>query len=93
MVKRAEDILIASVALLLLSPLMLIIALLVRLTSPGPALFRQERIGLNGRSFTMLKFRTMHHKAAPVSRACARRPASDPRVTRFGAMAAAHFAR
>jgi len=50
---------VAAVALLLLSPLLLGLAAMVRVTSPGPALFRQTRVGLNGREFTCLKFRTM----------------------------------
>ena len=53
----------AGVTLAVLSPLLLLIAAAVRLTSPGPALFRQTRVGLNGRRFTLLKFRTMHAHA------------------------------
>lgn len=53
-----------SLALLLLSaPLMLLAAMLVRLTSPGPAFFKQKRVGINGREFTMYKFRTMRAEA------------------------------
>jgi lipopolysaccharide/colanic/teichoic acid biosynthesis glycosyltransferase len=58
---RSLDLVIASAALLLLSPLMLLLGLAVRLTSPGPALFRQIRIGYGGEPFVMLKFRTMEH--------------------------------
>jgi len=58
-VKRAIDLVLASVALVLLAPLLVAIALAVRLTSPGPALFRQERLGLHRRPFVMLKFRSM----------------------------------
>jgi lipopolysaccharide/colanic/teichoic acid biosynthesis glycosyltransferase len=58
-VKRAFDLIVASLALVALSPLMALVALLVRLDSPGPVLFRQPRIGKEGRPFTMLKFRTM----------------------------------
>ena len=57
--KRALDIVGAVVALALLSPLMLIVALLIRLTSPGPAIFRQTRVGQGGATFTMFKFRSM----------------------------------
>jgi len=53
------DVLFSSTMLLLLGILLLMIALLVRNGSSGPALFRQERVGLNGRTFTLLKFRTM----------------------------------
>ena len=58
-VKRAMDVVLASSALLVLLPIMATIALTVRLTSRGPVFFRQERCGLNGRSFNMLKFRSM----------------------------------
>lgn len=58
-VKRVMDVILASVAIVLLAPLMAAVALLVKLTSPGPVLYRQERCGLNGRSFMMLKFRSM----------------------------------
>ena len=63
LVKRAIDVLIAAAGLLVLSPLMALIALLVRLTSPGPAIFRQVRCGLNGRRFVFYKFRSMVENA------------------------------
>src|SRR4029077_7040397 len=56
--KRAMDILLAAVALILLAPVMLVIAALIKITSPGPIFYRQERCGLNGQSFQMLKFRS-----------------------------------
>jgi exopolysaccharide biosynthesis polyprenyl glycosylphosphotransferase len=57
--KRAIDILVSCTALLVLSPLLLLIALLVKATSRGPILFKQERVGQYGRTFNMLKFRSM----------------------------------
>lgn len=57
--KRLIDIAVAGAALILLSPLMLLITLIIKLTSPGPALFVQERLGLNKQRFPMFKFRTM----------------------------------
>jgi putative colanic acid biosynthesis UDP-glucose lipid carrier transferase len=57
--KRGSDVLLAAGALLLLAPLLAAIALLVRRSSPGPALFRQRRFGLDGREFVVYKFRTM----------------------------------
>ena len=57
--KRTLDLAVSSVALLALWPLLLVIALLVKRSSLGPVLFRQERIGENGRVFTIYKFRTM----------------------------------
>jgi lipopolysaccharide/colanic/teichoic acid biosynthesis glycosyltransferase len=60
--KRAMDIVVASLVLLLGSPVWLLIALSIRLTSPGPILFRQQRLGLAGVPFTCLKFRSMHDR-------------------------------
>src|SRR3712207_2020109 len=57
--KRMLDLVVAVPALIVAAPVLLLAAALVRLTSPGPALFRQTRIGLNGRPFTMFKLRTM----------------------------------
>lgn len=58
-VKRIMDVFLAVIALLFCSPIMLVITALIKLTSPGPVLYHQERCGLNGQSFRMLKFRTM----------------------------------
>jgi Undecaprenyl-phosphate glucose phosphotransferase len=57
--KRAVDLLFGFLTLILFSPLMALIALAIKLTSPGPVLYRQERMGLDGNRFQMLKFRTM----------------------------------
>lgn len=62
-VKRAFDFALAGLGLVVLSPVLLLIAALVKLTSPGPVLLRQERVGLHGRSFRMLKFRSMRADA------------------------------
>lgn len=59
--KRAFDIVAASALLVLAGPIWLVVAALIRLTSPGPVLFRQERLGVGGAPFMLLKFRTMHH--------------------------------
>ena len=58
-VKRLLDIVVSAVAILCLWPLALVIAMAIRLTSPGPIFFRQKRIGFQGREFTILKFRSM----------------------------------
>lgn len=58
--KRLLDVAIAAAALILLSPLLAIVAVLVRITTPGPALFRQTRVGKDGEPFVLFKFRTMY---------------------------------
>ncbi|HEX2722672.1 MAG TPA: sugar transferase, partial [Gemmatimonadaceae bacterium] len=63
-VKRAFDLGFAAVAIALSLPLFVLLGIAVRLTSPGPVLFRQRRVGLNGRPFVMLKFRSMHFGAS-----------------------------
>ena len=83
--KRAFDIAFASLAILFCAPLMVGIALGIKLTSPGPVFFRQERVGHNGRIFTMLKFRSM--QVASVNESDTRWTVDkDPRRTRFGAL-------
>ncbi len=62
MPKRAFDLLVAALGLLLLSPLLVVLALIVRLESPGPVLFHQQRTGKDGVSFTIYKFRTLQDK-------------------------------
>jgi putative colanic acid biosynthesis UDP-glucose lipid carrier transferase len=60
-IKRVMDVIISGVLLTILSPLMLGIALLIKMTSPGPVLFRQERYGVGGKCIGVLKFRSMTH--------------------------------
>ena len=81
--KRAVDVAGASVLLVALAPVLAVIAVAVRATSPGEALFRQARIGKDGRPFTILKFRTMV-KDAPRSSLGTYCYADDPRITRVG---------
>jgi exopolysaccharide biosynthesis polyprenyl glycosylphosphotransferase len=59
--KRVSDIVIASIATLVLAPVWLLVSVLIKLDSAGPIIFRQERVGMDGRIFLCLKFRTMHH--------------------------------
>jgi lipopolysaccharide/colanic/teichoic acid biosynthesis glycosyltransferase len=82
--KRALDITVAILALFLLAPLILLVALLVRLDSHGPAFFAAPRIGHLGRELRMLKFRKMHHRA----RGIALTVDDDARFTRIGALLA-----
>lgn len=83
-IKRLADVLLASLGLLILSPLMVIIALLVASTSPGPVFFRQARYGLDGRPFPMLKFRTMRVVEAGTTPGLRQASRNDPRVTPIG---------
>jgi len=80
--KRCLDVAVAALFLVLLAPLLFAVALLIKLDSRGPVLFRQTRIGRDGDPFTILKFRSMHaevdaYAVTPTSE-------SDPRITRVG---------
>lgn len=81
--KRAVDIVVALVLLALLWPVMLLTALIVRMDSPGPALFSQERVGRDGRQFTLYKFRSMRADAEKSTGPVWARQ-GDPRITRSG---------
>ena len=59
LIKRGSDILLSLLILLLISPVLILIALCVKLSSPGPVIFRQRRYGLDGHEITVYKFRTM----------------------------------
>ena len=80
--KRILDFGLAALLFIVLSPLLSVIALCVKLTSPGPILHRAGRIGLDGRLFQLLKFRTMVVNAAAIGPGIT--AAADPRVTPFG---------
>jgi exopolysaccharide biosynthesis polyprenyl glycosylphosphotransferase len=91
--KRGFDLAVASIGLLLTLPLWLVIAVLVKVTSPGPVLYRQRRVGHRGRPFTILKFRTMRvgademlHELRALNEADGPlfKLRDDPRVTRVG---------
>jgi Undecaprenyl-phosphate glucose phosphotransferase len=83
--KRGLDLVVGGVALVVLSPVLLIVASAVKLTSPGPTLLRQERMGLDGRAFSMLKFRTMRADAEAESGPVWATP-DDARRTPIGAV-------
>ena len=82
MSKRLFDIAFAGLALLLLCPVLLAVALWVRLDSPGPVFFRQQRVGQGGRPFSIYKFRTMHTGAEAVGPQIT--VGQDARITRAG---------
>lgn len=88
MAKRMFDAIAAALGLLLLSPVLLAVAIAVRLDSPGPVFFRQERVGRGGRTFRIHKFRTMHVDAP--SRGPAITVGVDPRITRVGHVLRGH---
>lgn len=81
--KRFIDTLLSLIAFIILSPLLLITALAVKLSSPGPVLFKQQRLGLHGKVFTIYKFRSMtdgaEHTGSGVYSG-----KGDPRVTKVG---------
>ena len=92
-IKRATDIALTGFSLIVISPVLAIIALAVKLSDGGPVIFRQTRVGLDGSTFTMLKFRSMHTNAeARLAELRAQNPnlglmfklESDPRITRVG---------
>jgi Undecaprenyl-phosphate glucose phosphotransferase len=82
-VKRTMDVVLSLIGLVLLAPLLALIAVLVKLTSPGPVFYRQKRCGLNGKSFKMLKFRSMRADAEKQTGAVWARK-DDDRRTRLG---------
>jgi len=81
--KRAAAILGSALGLVLTGPLMALAALAIKLDSPGPVLLRQDRVGLEGKTFKLFKFRTMYH-GAEKDRSFSPTQAGDPRVTRLG---------
>ncbi len=78
--RRGLDVVVAVIALLISTPLLLVAGLAIRRTSPGPVLFRQTRVGLRGKPFTILKLRTMTVDAPGLDITVR----GDPRVTRVG---------
>ena len=83
LLKRAVDLCVGALALVLFAPLMGLVALLIKCTSPGPVLYRQERTGLDGERFVMLKFRTMVDNAEQLTGPVWAEE-QDPRVTSVG---------
>ncbi|MEE4195471.1 MAG: undecaprenyl-phosphate galactose phosphotransferase WbaP [Anaerolineae bacterium] len=95
--KRVIDVVVSTLGLVVLSPLLLLFAIILKMDSKGPVFYRQHRIGKNGRPFDMIKFRTMHlnaddvlvsylseHPAAKVEWDAYQKLVNDPRVTRVG---------
>jgi Undecaprenyl-phosphate glucose phosphotransferase len=82
-VKRAQDLVIGSVGLLVAAPVMLLVALAIKLDTPGPVFFRQRRHGFNNEAILVWKFRSMRHEAAD-AKAARQVTADDDRVTKVG---------
>jgi len=82
MIKRLFDIIFSILALIVLFPLMVIIAILIKITSPGPVFYKGTRIGKGGKSFKMFKFRTMVVNADKIGGPST--PIDDPRLTKIG---------
>jgi lipopolysaccharide/colanic/teichoic acid biosynthesis glycosyltransferase len=87
--KTIVDAVLAAIALLVLLPFLVAVGLLVRLSSPGPAVFRQQRVGYRGKPFTVYKFRTMTHRETPDAQSDAARSdaittVNDVRITPLG---------
>lgn len=83
LIKRASDIVLASLILILIAPILVVLAIGVKLSSPGPVIFRQQRTGLDGEIIKVYKFRSMKvQENGPEVRQATK---GDPRVTRFGA--------
>lgn len=83
LLKLAVDYILASVLLILLSPLLILVAIAVKIDSPGPALFKQPRLGFNNKEFSIYKFRSMYH-GPPRAGVVEQATRHDPRVTRIG---------
>jgi len=92
-IKRSADVVLSSLGILAISPILLLFAILVKVTSPGPVFFRQERVGMDGQTFAMFKFRSMIKDAeklfpqlAPLSEVEGNlfKIKNDPRITPLG---------
>ncbi len=84
--KRLLGLICGVIALVLVTPLMLLIGLLIKITSKGPVLFRQQRVGLHQQPFIILKFRTMDHCDKECDKGLSVTRHGDPRMTRIGAV-------
>lgn len=84
MQKRLFDVVFSSLSLIVLSPILLIVAIGIKLSGPGPIFSRHRLIGLNGKEFALLKFRTMTIDATEQSTGPAFTIENDPRITAFG---------
>jgi len=83
LIKTLEDYVLATVLLILLAPLLIVIAVAIKIDSPGPVFFMQPRLGFNNKEFRIFKFRSMYHRDIP-EKVVQQARKEDPRVTRVG---------
>ena len=83
-IKRVLDFVLTLIGTIIISPLLLVLAILIRCSSKGPVLFKQERLGYHGKTFKILKFRTMVVNAEHMGSGVVINEKDDPRVTKIG---------
>ena len=83
-IKRGLDFILTLVGTIITSPVILVISILIKCTSKGPVFFKQERLGLHGRTFRIIKFRTMVVNAEHMGTGVVINEKDDPRVTKIG---------
>ncbi len=83
-IKRLLDIILGSIGIIIISPILLVIAIAIKSSDSGPILFKQERLGKNGKPFLICKFRTMIVNAEHIGEGLRVSTDSDPRITKIG---------
>lgn len=82
--KRLADIVLSTIGILVLSPILIIVAIAIKVSAPGPILFKQERLGKSGKPFYIYKFRTMIVNAEHIGEGLRVSTEDDPRITKIG---------
>lgn len=82
--KRLADIVLSTIGILVLSPILIIVAIAIKVSAPGPILFKQERLGKSGKPFYIYKFRTMIVNAEHIGEGLHVSTEDDPRITKIG---------
>lgn len=82
--KRLADIVLSTIGIIVLSPILIIVAIAIKVSAPGPILFKQERLGKNGKPFYIYKFRTMIVNAEHIGEGLRVSTENDPRITKIG---------
>lgn len=84
MIKRLFDLISSVIGVLLISPLLVLIAIMIKISTKGPILFKQDRLGKNGKTFKILKFRTMVVNAERIGDGLSIKSDNDQRITKIG---------